>query len=199
MGRVRSWGLLVAAGGLVLTSACSGGGGQATASTAPTTAPAAATSVAAPAATSAATAATTTSRALSRVFPDVDGPTCAASGPEVRTSTGAVPAEAYTCDYSNVAPGAQVIFAEWADTAGAQAWYQDTATLGPRVEDFDNWQVRDVTQGPLYTAENSNGVVISTGVYESLPYTWEIRTSTLDESNAIFTQLGLQQSAQISS
>ncbi|MFB9387491.1 hypothetical protein ACFFTK_30485, partial [Pseudonocardia petroleophila] len=137
------------------------------------------------------------SRALARVFPDVDDATCAPAGSDVRTGSGAVPTEAYTCDFSAAAPNATVIFAEWPDQAAAQSWYQDTADLGPRVEDNDQWQVGGVTQGALYTAANSNGVTISTGVYENLPYTWEIRTSTLDESNTVFGLIRLQQSTAI--
>ncbi len=68
---------------------------------------------------------------------------------------------------------------------------------GPRIEDFDNWQVAGVNQGPLYTAQNSNDVVISTGAYQDLPYTWEIRTSTLDESNTVLNQLQLQDAGSI--
>lgn len=192
--RARSISVLMVAGTLALS--CVGACAAPAASTATPAAPASAAPAATTevAATTAPTGAAAAPRALARIFPDVAGPTCAPASADVRTGTGAVPTEAYTCDYSGVAPGAQVIFAQWPDQAGAQAWYQDTADLGPRIEDFDHWQVSGVQQGPLYTAQNSNSVVISTGVYQDLPYTWEIRTSSLDESNTVFNQLGLQQS-----
>jgi serine/threonine-protein kinase len=190
--RARSVGVVVA-GTLVLACVGACGGPAAPTATAPT-APASA----APATTTAAaTTAPTGARPLARVFPDVADPTCVPADSSVRTGTGVVPTEAYTCDYASVAAGAEVIFAQWPDQAGAQAWYDDTAALGPRVEEFDNWQVAGVNQGPLYTAQNTNKVVISTGVYQDLPYTWEIRTSTLEESNAVFNQLSLLQSTAI--
>ncbi|MBW0091766.1 hypothetical protein I4I73_19885 [Pseudonocardia sp. KRD-184] len=191
-----SWlgvGVRIAAGALVLGSAAACGG----------TVPAQAPPVAAPTSslsaptTTAATSAPAAAGELASVFPDTADSTCAPSDETVRTRTGVLPTEASTCDYSAVAAGAQVVFAQWPDQEAAQAWYQETADLGPRVETNDQWQVGGVTQGPLYTAQNSNGVVISTGVYEDLPYTWEIRTGTLDESNAVFGQIRLQQSADI--
>lgn len=195
----RALGLLVAAGGLVLVSAC-GGGGAVTASAAPSTPPAATAAAAAPTPEAAApTSAAAADRPLARVFPDVATPICTpaeSAQTQLRTSTGATPAEAYVCDLSSVVPGAQINFAEWPDQAGAQAWYQDTVSIGPRIEDNDMWQVGGVTQGPLWTAQ-SGSVVVSTGVYENLPYTWEIRTTTLDESNAVFNQIRLQQSTQL--
>jgi hypothetical protein len=191
---VRSVGVLAAAGTLlVCVGACAGPA----ASTATTPS---ATASAAPATTTAAAATTTpaaAARPLAEVFPDVADPTCAPADSSVRTGTGAVPSEAYTCDYSAVAAGATVIFAQWPDQAGAQAWYQDTENLGERVETNDQWQVGGVTQGALYTAQNANQVVISTGVYENLPYTWEIRTATLDESNTIFGQIQLRPATEI--
>ena len=79
-------------------------------------------------------------------------------------------------------------FARWSDAAGARAWYDDTAALGPRIENFDVWQAGGVEQGPLYTAQSSTGV-ISTGIYEGLNYSWEIRTSNLEQSNQVFQAL----------
>ncbi|GAA2539877.1 hypothetical protein [Pseudonocardia hydrocarbonoxydans] len=193
--RMRSNGVLVAVGAFVLVGATACGGttpAQAPPAAAPATTAAATTSAAAPT-----TSAAARSRALASVFPDVDDATCAPSGVDVGTSTGVVPTEGYTCDYSATVPGATVFFAQWPDQAAAQAWYQDTADLGPRVEDNDAWTVDGVRQGPLYTAANNAGVTISTGVYENLPYTWEIRTGTLDESNTIFGQLRLRASTAI--
>lgn len=192
--RMRSIGVRAAVGAFVLMGAAACGG--TTAAQAP---PAAAPATTAAATTTApATSAAAQSRALAGVFPDVDSDTCAPSGGDVRTSTGAVPTEAYTCDYSATVPGATVIFAQWPDQAAAQAWYQDTADLGARVENNDAWTVDGVRQGPLYTAANGAGVTISTGVYETLPYTWEIRTGTLDESNTIFGRLQLTAATEIS-
>ena len=50
------------------------------------------------------------------------------------------------------------------------------------------WQAGGVEQGPLYTAQSSTGV-ISTGIYEGLNYSWEIRTSNLEQSNQVFQAL----------
>ena len=107
---------------------------------------------------------------------------------QLTTSNGSAPVEATVCDYSRVAPGALVIFARWPDVPAAQSYYNDTANLGPRIENFDVWQSNGVQQGPLYTAQ-SEGRVISTGLYTGLPYSWEIRTATLEESNAVFGQV----------
>lgn len=82
-----------------------------------------------------------------------------------------------------------MIYARWPDAAAAQRWYQDTVDLGPRLENFDKWQVDGVAQGPLYTAQGG-AFVYSTGIYEGLAYGWEITTSTLDESNAVFNAAG---------
>jgi hypothetical protein len=183
--RVASWGLLVAAGGLVL-GAC-GGGGQVRASAAPAPPPPAASSAAAPTTAAPTTTSAAAERPLAAVFPGVADPACAPADASVRTSGGAVPTEAYVCDYSSVAAGARLVLAEWPDVAAAQAWLQDTEALGPRIEEFDLWQVGGVEQGPLYTAQQpGGGTVFSTGIYEGLPYGWEIQTATLDESNAVF-------------
>ncbi|GAA4903778.1 serine/threonine-protein kinase [Actinomycetospora succinea] len=127
---------------------------------------------------------------MAQVFPDVTASTCrpTTSQDRLTTSTGVNPTEAYVCDFSSAAPGARVIFARWPDAAGAQAWYQDTANLGPRIENFDVWRAGGVEQGPLYTAER-DGTVYSTGIYSGLNYSWEIRTSTLDQSNAVFQRV----------
>ncbi|WP_205347068.1 hypothetical protein [Pseudonocardia broussonetiae] len=188
-------GIRIAAGALVLVSAAACGGGTVPAQAPPAPAPTSALS--APTTTAAATSAPAAAGQLASVFPDAADSTCAASDQTVRTSTGVLPTEASTCDYSAVAPSAEVVFAQWPDQEAAQAWYQETADLGPRVEEFDQWQVGGVNQGPLYTVQNSNGVVISTGVYEGAPYTWEIRTGTLDESNTIFNQLQLKPSTEL--
>jgi hypothetical protein len=128
---------------------------------------------------------------MAQVFPDVNSSNCQrvdlAANP-LRTQGGAVASEVYYCDYASIAPGARVIFARWADAAGARSWLQDTQNLGPRVEQFDVWRAGQVEQGPLYTAE-SNGTVYSTGIYRDLPFSWEIRTTTLDQSNQVFSQL----------
>ncbi|MHC1563672.1 serine/threonine-protein kinase [Actinomycetospora sp. C-140] len=128
--------------------------------------------------------------ALSQVFPDVATSNCrpSTSADQLTTSTGVNPTEAYVCDFSSAAPGARVIFARWPDSSGAQSWYNDTAALGPRIENFDVWQSGGVEQGPLYTAQ-SNGTVYSTGIYNGLPYSWEIRTTTLDQSNTVFERV----------
>lgn len=194
--RARSFGVRVVLGVVVLAGATACGGStpaQAPASTAATTTTAAATTEAS------ATTEAAAARPLARVFPDVDASTCVPSGSDVRTGTGAVPTEAYTCDYSATAAGSTVIFAEWPDQAAAQAWYQDTVNLGPRIEDFQTWSVSDGEQGPRYTATNANNVTISTGVYQSLPYTWEIRAGSLDDVNTIGQQLQLQPSSAIGS
>jgi serine/threonine-protein kinase len=143
-----------------------------------------------PAAPSATTPATAASPDLARVFPSATEPTCRAAGSQdqLTTSNGSAPLDATVCDYSRVAPGALVIFARWSDTAAAQSFYNDTANLGPRIENFDVWQSNGVQQGPLYTAQ-SEGRVISTGLYTGLPYSWEIRTATLEQSNAVFGQV----------
>ena len=143
-----------------------------------------------PAAPSATTPAATASQDLARVFPSSAEPTCrpAGSQDQLTTSTGSAPVEATVCDYSRVAPAALVIFARWSDVPAAQSYYNDTANLGPRIENFDVWQSNGVQQGPLYTAQ-SEGRVISTGLYSGLPYSWEIRTATLEESNAVFGQV----------
>jgi serine/threonine-protein kinase len=128
---------------------------------------------------------------MAQVFPDSASSNCqqvdVAANP-LRTQGGALATEVYYCDFASIVPGARVIFARWADAAGARSWYQDTANLGPRIEDFDIWRAGGVQQGPLYTAE-SNGTVYSTGLYEDLPFSWEIRTANLDQSNQVFDQL----------
>ncbi|HWN28389.1 MAG TPA: protein kinase [Actinomycetospora sp.] len=128
---------------------------------------------------------------MAQVFPDSSSSNCqqvdVAANP-LRTQGGALATEVYYCDYASIAPGARVIFARWADAAGARSWLQDTQNLGPRIEEFDVWRAGQVEQGPLYTAQ-SNGTVYSTGIYEDLPFSWEIRTSTLDQSNQVFDQL----------
>ena len=151
------------------------------ASTAPSSAPPPSTSAAVPAG----------QPAMSQVFPDSASSNCQpvdlAANP-LRTQGGALATEVYYCDYSSIAPNARVIFARWPDAAGARSWYEDTENLGPRIEQFDVWQANGVQQGPLYTAQ-SNGTVYSTGIYEGLPFSWEIRTATLDESNRVFDRL----------
>lgn len=196
-GSLLRFGIRIATGALVLVSAAACGGGTVPAQAPPAAAPTSASSAPTTTTTAAATRAPASAGALASVFPDAADSTCAVSDETVRTSTGVLPTEAYTCDYSAVAPSAEVVFAQWPDQEAAQAWYQETADLGPRVEEFDQWQVGGVNQGPLYTVQNSNAVVISTGVYEDLPYTWEIRTSTLDESNTIFNQLQLKPSTDL--
>lgn len=195
--RMRSIGVRAVVGALVLVSATACGGTTTPAQAPPVTAPT--TGVTATSAAAPTTSAAAESRALARVFPDVDAATCAPSGSDVRTGTGAIPTEAYTCDYSATAADSTVIFAEWPDQAAAQAWYQDTVNLGPRIEDFTTWSVSGGEQGPLYTATNANNVTISTGIYTSLPYTWEIRAGSLDDVNTVGQQLQLQSSSAIGS
>lgn len=139
-------------------------------------------------------------RPLAGVFPSVVGATCrpTSAQDQLTTTTGADPTEAYLCDYASVAPGAIVIFARWADTTAARSFYDDTVRLGPRIEEFTAWQTGGVDQGPLYTAQ-SGSTVISTALYEGLPYSWEIRTATLDQSNQVFGQLQFVPRSQIPS
>lgn len=199
--RVRRLGVLVAgAFVVVVASACSSGTVSPSATAPTTTSAAAATTTEAEPTTEAAptTTAAAASRPLARVFPDVDAPTCVPSAEAggsvaVRTSGGATPVEAYTCDYSATVPGARVVFTEWASEADARAWYQDTAALGPRIENNDAWTVAGNRQGDLYTAQQGGGgIVFSTGLYDGQPYGWEIQTATLDESNTVFGALTLQ-------
>ncbi len=126
--------------------------------------------------------------ALSQVFPDVASSNCGTANPPARTSSGIISIESYVCDFSSAAPGAQVIFARWADANGAQSSYQDIAAVGPRIENFEAWQTGGVEQGPLYTAQ-SNGTVYATGIYRGLNYSWEIRASNLDQYNAVFSRV----------
>lgn len=178
-----------------MLTAC-GGSGPVTASATPAPPPAAPTAEAPPADAPPADApappaGAPSDRPLARVFPDATDPACLPADDTVRTSTGAVPTEAYVCDYSAVAPSARLVLAEWPDAAAAQAWFQDTVDLGPRIEEFDQWELGGVEQGPLHTAQQSDdGPVFSTGIYEGLPYGWEIQTATLDESNAVFSAAG---------
>lgn len=193
-------GARIAAGALVLVSAAACGG--TTPAQAPAATPSAAATTAAAATTEAAAPTTETAAAspeLAATFPGATDPTCAPAGTgsaQLTTSTGITAVDAVVCDYSSVAPGAKVIFAHWPDAAAAQRWYQDTADLGPRIEQFDNWQVGGVAQGPLYTAQGG-AFVYSTGLYEGLPYGWEIQTSTLDESNAVFAAVRFTSSTQL--
>ena len=131
--------------------------------------------------------------AMSQVFPDVTSASCQLlpAGEPLRAQSGATATEAYSCDYSSVVPGARVIFARWSDAAGARAWYQDTVNLGPRVENFDIWQAGGVEQGPLYTTQAA-GTVYSTGIYDGLNYSWEIRTQNLQQSNQVFEALNFR-------
>ncbi|MDD7969320.1 serine/threonine-protein kinase [Actinomycetospora lemnae] len=136
---------------------------------------------------------------VTEVFPDAAGADCRPSGPQDRltTSTGVDPAEAVICRYPGVAPDARVIFARWPDTAGAQAFYRDTETLGPRVDQYQTWSLPGgASQGPLYTAER-DGTIYSTGLYDGLPYSWEIRTATMDQSWAVWNQLHFRPRAEI--
>lgn len=202
---VRACGFVAAAGALALLTACGGGGTPAaaaptsaapTASAAPTSGAAEVTEMGSEATTEAAPVAPAgPARPLAAVFPDVDRTECQPAGAEVRTGTGAAPVEGYVCDYGSTAPGAQVIFAQWADAAAARSWYQDTANLGPRIEQYTTWSVEGQEQGDLWTATNANDVVISTGVYSAGPYTWEIRAASLDEVNQIGAVLRLLRSS----
>jgi serine/threonine-protein kinase len=127
---------------------------------------------------------------MAQVFPDTTTGNCRPSTAQDRltTSSGVNPTEAYICDFATAAPGARVIFARWPDAAGARSFYDDTAALGPRIEQFDVWRSGGIEQGPLYTAER-DGTVYSTGIYSGLNYSWEIRTSTLEQSNAVFERI----------
>ncbi|MEJ2862105.1 serine/threonine-protein kinase [Actinomycetospora flava] len=156
--------LLLAGGALVLTA-------QAPTPPAPTPAPAAA-------------------MTLTQVFPGATGSSCRASTPDdqLTTSTGANPAEAIICAYPDVAPDARVIYARWPDAGGARAWYGDTERLGPRLDQYATWDAGGVVQGPLYTAQR-DGTICSTGIYEGMAYSWEIRTATMDQSWAVWQQL----------
>lgn len=192
-------GARIVVGALVLVGAAACGG--TTAAQAPTAAPSAAATTTAAATTQAAAPATETAASpeLAATFPAATEPTCAPAGTgsaQLTTSTGITAVDAVVCDYSSIAPGAKMIYAHWPDAAAAQRWYQDTADLGPRLEAFDKWQVGGVEQGPLYTAQGG-AFVYSTGLYEGLPYGWEIQTSTLDESNAVFASVPFTSSAQL--
>lgn len=194
---VRAFGLAAVAGGMVLLVACGGGGAPAaaapTSGAAPTSAAAGTTETGAAATTEAPVAPSGPARPLAAVFPDVDRAECQpATGPTALTSsTGAQAVEGYDCDYGSTVPGARVNFAQWADTAAARTWYQDTVDLGPRVEQYRTWSVQGQEQGDLWTAVNSSGQVISTGIYSTAPYTWEIRAASLDEINRIGPALTL--------
>lgn len=122
----------------------------------------------------------------------VDG-ACAPAEPtgQSPTSTGAVPVEAFVCDFSGTAPGATVTFLRWGSIGDAFSFYQDAAGLGPRIEAFDKWTFNGVSQGPLWTNE-SDGRTLSTGAYDQAPYTWQISTTTLDESNLVFGKVTLK-------
>jgi len=187
--RVRTVGVWVAAGTVVLgVAACAGPVAVTAAPPASPVAVAPATSAVAAPSTEAAAAPTE----LADAFPAAADPTCAPAGSgsaQLTTSTGVTAVDAVVCDHSSVAAGARIIYAQWPDAAAAQRWYQDTADLGPRIEQFDNWQVGGVVQGPLHTAQGG-AFVYSTGIYQGLPYGWEIQTTTLDESNAVFEAAG---------
>jgi hypothetical protein len=181
--------LLVAVGAVVLLNQ---GSSSTPVATPPATGtPGASTAPSATTAPSTPASGTGAQASMAQVFPDSSSSDCqqvdVAANP-LRTQGGALASEVYFCDYASIAPGAQVIFARWADAAGARSWLQDTENLGPRVEEFDVWRAGQVEQGPLYTAE-SNGTVYSTGIYEDLPFSWEIRTTTLEQSNQVFERL----------
>ncbi|GAA4901972.1 serine/threonine-protein kinase [Actinomycetospora succinea] len=136
--------------------------------------------------------------ALAAVFPGAGGTSCGPAGglDEFTTRSGAVPVEAIVCEYPDVAPDALVLYARWPDAAAATAWYRDTAELGPRVDPGAAWVVDDVVQGPLYTAE-SDGTVYTTGLYEGMAWTWEIRTGSTGDARRVREQLVFRPRAEL--
>jgi hypothetical protein len=134
----------------------------------------------------------TTAQALTvaQVFPSATGQNCRASTAQdqLGTTTGVNPAEAVICSYPGVAPDARVVYSRWPDAAAARQWYQDTVALGPAMDQYRSWQSGGADQGPLWTVER-DGTVYSTGIYEGMVYSWEIRTATLDQCNAVWNQL----------
>ncbi|MFC5138376.1 serine/threonine-protein kinase [Actinomycetospora rhizophila] len=127
---------------------------------------------------------------LAQVFPGAVGPSCRPSTPEdeLTTGDGVAPVEAIICEYPDVAPYASVIYARWPDTAVARAWYTDTEALGPRADPETTWRAGDAVQGPLYTAARG-GTVYTTGIYEGMTWSWEIRTASAEHTRRIRERL----------
>lgn len=133
--------------------------------------------------------------AVAQVVDGACAPAPASSQPA--TSTGAVPVEAFVCDFAGTAPGATVTFLQWGSVDDAFSYYQDAAGLGPRIENYDQWQVSGVKQGPLWT-NAPGGRTLSTGAYDAVPYTWQISTATLDDSNAVFGKVTFKSASALS-
>jgi hypothetical protein len=161
----------------------------------PATAPAAADG-ATPAVPSAATG------ALATAFPDVTalgrcGPYPIGADQYV-TSTGARPVAVVLCDYGAAVPGGFVYYTEWSTAADARQWHDDQRTGGPALDGMTVWgHGPDQREGPLHRRTAPDGTVYATAAYADRPYTFDIVTRSLDDSNRMFPAMHLLPASQL--
>lgn len=130
-------------------------------------------------------------------FPDVAalGDRCApyrVPPGEYVTSTGAHPVAVVLCDYGAAVPGGYVYYTEWPTPADAQQWHDDQRSWGPSLDGLTVWgHGIDQRQGPLHRRTAPDGTVYATAAYSGRPYTFDIITRSLDDSNRMFPAMHL--------
>lgn len=140
--------------------------------------------------------------ALAAAFPDVAalghcGPYPVGADQYV-TSTGARPVAVVICDYGAAVPGGFVYYTEWSSAADARQWHDDQRTWGPSLDGMTVWgHGADQRQGPLHRRAAPDGTVYATAAYADRPYTFDIVTRSLDDSNRMFPAMHLLTAAQL--
>ncbi|MEJ2862514.1 hypothetical protein [Actinomycetospora flava] len=135
---------------------------------------------------------------LAAAFPDVTalGDRCTpyrVGAAEYVTSTGAHPVAVVLCDYGAAVPGGFVYYTEWSTAADAQQWHDDQRSWGPSLDGMPVWgHGVDQRQGPLHRRAAPDGTVYATGAYSGRPYTFDIVTRSLEDSNRMFPAMNLQ-------
>ncbi|GAA4903783.1 hypothetical protein EV188_10466 [Actinomycetospora succinea] len=140
---------------------------------------------------------------LAAAFPDVTalGDRCApyrVGAAEYVTSTGARPVAVVLCDYGAAVPGGFVYYTEWSTAADAQQWHDDQRSWGPNLDGMTVWgHGVDQRQGPLHRRTAPDGTVYATAAYSGRPYTFDIVTRSLDDSNRMFPAVHLLDSSRL--
>ncbi|MDD7937638.1 hypothetical protein PHK61_04285 [Actinomycetospora lutea] len=140
---------------------------------------------------------------LAAAFPDVTalGDRCAPypiGADQYVTSSGARPVAVVLCDYGAAVPGGFVYYAEWSAAADARRWHDDQRIGGPSLDGITVWgHGADQRQGPLHRRTAPDGTVYATAAYADRPYTFDIVTRSLDDSNRMFPAMHLLPGAQL--
>ncbi|WP_378019865.1 TIR domain-containing protein [Actinomycetospora rhizophila] len=131
---------------------------------------------------------------LAVAFPEIQRPDSACR--PVAVAAGQTASAAVECPHPEVAPGAKVVYFQWATVADTQRWQANQIQKGKSLDGIDRWDVDGVPQGTLHARSTDPGVATS-AVYGRVPYGFLMTTPTLADSDELLSQLPLLPSSQI--